>query len=78
MAFGDEPTSVITYPTFSELNDILSLHFEIEASIIEFGMPTFIARWPAGVIDTNERQDEIFKELTERTKFSITKNGGSP
>ena len=68
MAFDDEPTSVITYPTFAELNDILSLHFEIEASVLEFGMPTFIARWPAGVVDTNERQDQIFKELTEMTK----------
>jgi Zn-dependent protease len=68
VAFDDEPTNVITYPTFAELNDILSLHFEIEASVLEFGMPTFIARWPAGVIDTNERQDQIFKELTEMTK----------
>ncbi len=68
MAFDDEPTSVITYPTFSELNDILSLHFEIVTSVLEFGMPTFIVRWPAGAVDTNERKDEVFKELTEMTK----------
>jgi len=68
VAFDDEPTNVITYPTFSELNDILSLHFEIVTSVLEFGMPTFIVRWPAGVVDTNQRQDEVFKELTEMTK----------
>lgn len=68
MAFGDEPTSVITYPTFSELNDILSLHFEIVASVLEFGMPTFIVRWPADTVDTNEKRDEVFKEVTKMTK----------
>ena len=35
---------------------------------LEFGMPTFIVRWPDGVVGTNARQDEIFKELTELTK----------
>ena len=68
MAFDDEPTSVVTYPTFSELSNILSLHFEIMDNALEFGMPTFIVRWPDGVVGTNARQDEIFKELTELTK----------
>jgi Zn-dependent protease len=68
VAFDEEPTSVITYPTFAELSDILSLYFEIITNVLEFGMPTFIVRWPAGVVETNERQDEVFKELTERTK----------
>ncbi len=68
MAFDEETSSVITYPTFAELSDILSIHFEIVMNVLEFGMPTFIVRWPAGVVDTNERQDEVFKDLTERTK----------
>ncbi|MFW9976053.1 MAG: hypothetical protein ACFFDQ_12355, partial [Candidatus Thorarchaeota archaeon] len=63
MAFDDDSSSVITYPTFAELNDILSLHFEIVTSVLEFGMPTFIVRWPAGVVETNEKQDLVFKEL---------------
>ena len=68
MAFGDEPSSVITYPTFAELNDILTLHFEIVTSVLEFGMPTFIVRWPEGAVQTNERQDTVFKELTDLTR----------
>ncbi len=68
MAFDDDQSSVITYPTFTELNDILKLHFEIITSVLEFGMPTFIVRWPAGVVESNEKQDEVFKELTELTK----------
>ena len=68
MAFDEETSSVITYPTFAELSDILSIHFEIVMNVLEFGMPTFIVRWPAGIVDTNERQDEVFKDLTERTK----------
>jgi Zn-dependent protease len=68
VAFGDEQPSVITYPTFAELSDILALHFEIVTSVLEFGMPTFIVRWPPGSVDTNERRDEVFKELTSMTK----------
>jgi Zn-dependent protease len=68
VAFGDESTSVITYPTFAELNDILTLHFEVVTSVLEFGMPTFIVRWRAGSVDTNEKRDEVFKELTSMTK----------
>jgi Zn-dependent protease len=68
VALNDDQTGVITYPTFAELNDILSLHFEVITSVLEFGMPTFIVRWPMGVIDTNEKRDEVFKELTQLTK----------
>ncbi len=68
MAFDEEPSSVVTYPTFAELNDILSIHFEIVTSVLEFGMPTFIVRWPSGDVGTDEQQDMIFKELTDMTK----------
>jgi len=68
VAFDEEPSSVVTYPTFAELNDILSIHFEIVTSVLEFGMPTFIVRWPSGDVGTNEQQDMVFKELTDMTK----------
>ena len=68
MAFENEQTSVITYPTFAELSDILSTNFEIITSVLEFGMPTFIVRRPYGSADSNEDLDVIFKELTAMTK----------
>ncbi|MFW9795633.1 MAG: site-2 protease family protein [Candidatus Thorarchaeota archaeon] len=68
MAFGDEVPTVITYPTFAELSDILALHFEIVTNVLEFGMPTFIVKWRVGIESTNEMQDEVFKELTNLTK----------
>ncbi len=38
-------------------------------SVLEYGMPTFVVRWPeGGFIPSNEEQDRVFKELTERTK----------
>jgi len=70
LAIDDEHVStVISYPTFAELNDILTIHFQIVMSVLEYGMPTFVARWPeGGVIPSNEEQDRIFKELTRLTK----------
>lgn len=68
MAFDDDQTTVISYPTFAELSDILSLHFRIETSVLEFGMPTFIVSWPANTPGSNEERDAIFKELTRLTK----------
>ncbi len=70
MAIDDEQFStVISYPTFAELNDILAIYFQIVMSVLEYGMPTFVVRWPeAGFIPSNEEQDRVFKELTERTK----------
>ncbi|MFW9806108.1 MAG: site-2 protease family protein, partial [Candidatus Thorarchaeota archaeon] len=68
MAFDDDQTTVISYPTFAELSDILSLHFRVETSVLEFGMPTFIVSWPANTPGTNEERDGVFKELTKLTK----------
>jgi hypothetical protein len=70
LAIDDEQIStVISYPTFAELNDILSIHFQIVMSVLEYGMPTFVVRWPEGkVIPDNEEQDTVFKELTRLTK----------
>jgi Zn-dependent protease len=65
----DQVSSVISYPTFAELNDILAIHFQIVMSVLEYGMPTFVVRWPEGrAIPNNEEQDLVFKELTNMTK----------
>ncbi|MFW9809532.1 MAG: site-2 protease family protein [Candidatus Thorarchaeota archaeon] len=65
----DQVSSVISYPTFAELNDILAIHFQIVMSVLEYGMPTFVVRWPEGsAIPSNEEQDLVFKELTKMTK----------
>lgn len=38
-------------------------------SVLEYGMPTFVVRWPEGsAIPSNEEQDLVFKELTKMTK----------
>ncbi|MFW9811789.1 MAG: site-2 protease family protein [Candidatus Thorarchaeota archaeon] len=70
MAIDDEHVStVISYPTFAELNSILTVYFQIVMSVLEYGMPTFVVRWPeGGIIPSNEEQDRIFKELSEKTK----------
>lgn len=38
-------------------------------SVLEYGMPTFVVRWPeGGMTPSNEEQDHIFKEITKLTK----------
>ncbi len=65
----DQVSSVISYPTFAELNEILAIHFQVVMSVLEYGMPTFVVRWPVGIaIPSNEEQDKVFKELTKLTK----------
>ncbi|MHA2024270.1 MAG: site-2 protease family protein [Candidatus Thorarchaeota archaeon] len=65
----DQVSTVISYPTFAELNDILSIYFQIVMSVMEYGMPTFVVRWhDSAVMPSNEDQDIIFKELTKQTK----------
>ncbi|TFG29775.1 site-2 protease family protein [Candidatus Thorarchaeota archaeon] len=67
MAFEHEQNSIITYPTFAELNEILAGKFEIKMSVLEYGMPTFVVQWPGGVVPSNEQQDAVFKELKKET-----------
>ncbi|MHA1135021.1 MAG: site-2 protease family protein [Candidatus Thorarchaeota archaeon] len=68
MAFDDEPASVITYPTFAELNEILAGKFEIKMSVLEYGMPTFVVQWAQGFAPSNNEQEAVFKEIKESTE----------
>lgn len=68
LAFEGEPTSVISYPTFAELSEILAGKFEIKMSVLEYGMPTFVVQWAEGIVPSNEDQDTVFKEITKSTK----------
>ncbi|MHA1771027.1 MAG: site-2 protease family protein [Candidatus Thorarchaeota archaeon] len=58
-------SGVISYPTFTELDAILARRFEVLASTLEFGQPTFLFRWPGGQIPQREIQEQIFNELDE-------------
>jgi Zn-dependent protease len=68
LAFDGEPTSVITYPTFAELNEILAGKFEIKMSVLEYGMPTFVVQWAEGRVPSNSEQDAVFKEIKKSTE----------
>ncbi len=67
MAFDDDTTSVITYPTFAELNEILAGKFEIKMSVLEYGMPTFVIQWPEGIVPDNNTQEAVFDYIKEAT-----------
>ena len=68
MAFEEEGTSVSTYPTFAELNEILAGKFDIKMSVLEYGMPTFVVQWAEGYAPDNKEQEAVFNEITESTK----------
>ncbi|MCF2137984.1 MAG: site-2 protease family protein [Candidatus Thorarchaeota archaeon] len=58
-------SGVISYPTFTELDAILTRRFEVLASALEFGQPTFLFRWPGGQIPHRDVQEQVFNELDE-------------
>ena len=68
LAFEDEPTSVITYPTFAELSEILARKFDIKMSVLEYGMPTFVIQWAQGFVPSNNEQETVFQEITKSTE----------
>ncbi|TFG27618.1 site-2 protease family protein [Candidatus Thorarchaeota archaeon] len=68
MAFEDETPSVITYPTFAELNEILAGKFEIKMSVLEYGMPTFVVQWAQGFAPSNNEQEAVFEEIKKSTE----------
>ena len=69
MAFDNEYQSqVITYPTFTELGDILGEQFEVVTYSMEYGLPTFTFKWPGDVIPNPEDQDVVFAEVGEKAK----------
>ena len=68
MSIPNDYPSVISYPTFGELSDVLSTKFEVLMSAMEYGAPTFMVRWPNGVVPGPEEQDRIFQDIHEMTK----------
>jgi len=68
LALDDDSTSVITYPTFSELNEILAGKFDIKMSVLEYGMPTFVVQWAEGHVPSNADQEAVFNEIKESTE----------
>ena len=69
MSIDEDPMSnVISYPTFAELNEILTQKFVIKMSVLEHGMPTFVVQWADGFVPPNDEQDATFKEITRLTK----------
>jgi hypothetical protein len=64
----DFGTRVISYPTFTELNDILSSYFDVTATALEYGMPTFAFRWHGGHVPEQEEQERVFSEVGERAE----------
>ncbi len=68
MALDDDSTSVITYPTFAELNEILAGKFDIKMSVLEYGMPTFVVQWAEGNVPSNADQEAVFKDIQQSTE----------
>ena len=68
MAFDEEEATVISYPTFTELHSVLTTRFEVVMSLMEYGMPTFVVKWPAGVVPENVEQDAVFQEINRLTE----------
>jgi len=68
VSIPDDYPSVISYPTFGELSDVLSTRFEVLMSAMEYGAPTFVVRWPNGIVPGHEEQDRIFQDIHEKTK----------
>ncbi len=58
-------SGIISYPTFTELDAILTRRFEVLASALEYGQPTFLFRWPGGEMPEREFQEAVFNELDE-------------
>ena len=55
MSVDDTPySSVLSYPTFTEVEMILKEDFEILASQMEYGMPTFLYRWKRPISKSQE------------------------
>ncbi|MCK5150874.1 MAG: site-2 protease family protein [Candidatus Thorarchaeota archaeon] len=59
---------VISYPTFTEISEILSERFEILSSAMEYGMPTFLYRWRDGDVHDSEEQRRVFDDIHEKSE----------
>ncbi|MFW9850926.1 MAG: site-2 protease family protein [Candidatus Thorarchaeota archaeon] len=58
---------VISYPTFTEISEILSTRFEILTSAMEFGMPTFLYRWKDGEVPDIDEQRHVFDDVHNKS-----------
>jgi Zn-dependent protease len=58
-------SSVISYPTFTELNGMLTKHFQVLESELQYGVPSFLVQWPEGTKPSRRDQEEVFAELDE-------------
>lgn len=58
-------SSVISYPTFTELNDVLRTSFEVLEGYMEYGVPTFVVRWLSGSLPSVEEQEKQFRHIDD-------------
>jgi Zn-dependent protease len=58
-------SSVMAYPTFTELNNILSQHFQVLESELQYGVPSFLVQWIGTTNPSREEQEALFAELNE-------------
>ncbi|RDE17374.1 MAG: hypothetical protein C4K49_03115 [Candidatus Thorarchaeota archaeon] len=66
MAIDDRyESSVISYPTFTELNDLLRTSFEVLEGYMEYGVPTFVVRWLSGSVPSIREQEMQFNRIYE-------------
>jgi len=66
MAIDDKPdSSIMSYPTFTEINEMLTKHFEVVESELQYGVPTFLIQWPEGTRPPNRDREAVFAELDE-------------
>ncbi len=59
---------VISYPTFTELNNILTQFFDVLSSSLEYGMPTFICRFSGNVPPDSSEIEQVFNVVAEKAK----------
>ncbi|RDE14434.1 MAG: hypothetical protein C4K47_04595 [Candidatus Thorarchaeota archaeon] len=58
-------SSIMSYPTFTELNGILSRHFQVLESVLEYGVPTFLVQWLGAESPSTNELETVFDELDE-------------
>jgi Zn-dependent protease len=69
VSVDDEPSGhVLSYPTFTEMESILSEDFQIMASAVEYGSPVFLYRWKSGVVPEAEAQRTVFERVHQKCK----------
>ncbi len=62
---------VLSYPTFTEIESILKEDFEILASQMEYGMPTFLYRWKRGRTISSESTEVINEPVIDYSEGNV-------